>query len=142
MEKLPEFIGNNIFLVSLFIAILMMLIWNIYGSAASGIRQLSPMEATRLMNHDNAVVLDVRKAEDFKNAHILNALSFPDTETQSRQQEIEKYKERPVITYCDNGITSTRTARALKTAGVSEIYCLKGGIQAWRTANLPLTKDT
>jgi len=141
MERIPEFVGNHLFLVTLFIAILILLIWNLYGSAVTGIKQITPAEMTRLMNHENALVIDVRIEDDFKSGHILNAKNLPDTEIQSHQKELEKYRSKPFITYCSNGAISTRVARSFKTDGFEQVYCLKGGVLAWQGANLPLTKD-
>jgi len=142
IEKLPEFIGNNLFLVSLFIAVLVMLLWNLYSSALSGIKQLAPMEVTRFMNHEHAIVLDVRKEENYKEAHILNALNVPESDIESRKNELGKYKNKPVITYCETGTISARVAKILQAQGFEQTSCLKGGVAAWRNANLPLTKST
>lgn len=140
MEKLPEFIGNHLFLVTLLVAITLMLLWNIFGSVASGIKQLSPMEVTRMINHDNAVMLDVRSGNDFSNAHILNSLNYPEPEIESRAESLQKYRKQAIIIYCEHGNVSERAARKLKTSGFDPVYCLKGGLSAWRSANMPLTK--
>ncbi len=141
MERIPEFIGNHLFLATLFISLLILLLWNIFGKSLSGIRQISPAEATRLINHEDAVVLDVRGEEDYKNGHILNAIHVPETELESRQKQLEKYKNRVVVVSCGHGGTAARVARALKMNGFEKLYCLKGGIQGWRGDNLPLTRD-
>ena len=51
MEHIPEFVANHLYLFSLLLAILTLLIWNLYGDTVSGIRQVIPMEVTRLINH-------------------------------------------------------------------------------------------
>ncbi len=99
------------------------------------------METTRLMNHENAVVFDVRSEADFNRDHILNAINLPEAEIESRQQELKKYENRIIITCCNNGAISTRVARDLKTNGFEQAYCLKGGLLAWQNASLPLTHD-
>jgi len=141
IEKLPEFIGNHIFLVSLFIAILAILIWNIFGTAVSGIEQITPAEVTRLINRENALVIDVRSQADFSKGHIVNARNIPEGELQSRQKELEKNKSNPMVLCCSSGSISPKSARSLKAMGFEKISVLKGGIYAWQSANLPLTKD-
>lgn len=141
MDKLIEFATNHIILVSLLAAITAMLLWNLFGSALSGIKQLSPAEVTRLINSDSAVLLDVRKANEYKNGHILGSINVPDAELATRLESLGKYKNKAVITYCDFGNTSGKAARSLKTAGFEQVYSLKGGVGSWRSANLPLTKD-
>ena len=61
MERLIEFAGNHLYLVTLFIAILMLLLWNLYGSLLSGTTQLEPGDVIRMMNQDHAAVLDIRE---------------------------------------------------------------------------------
>lgn len=141
MEKLIEFAGNHIFLVSLFAAITAMLIWNLFGSAVSGVKQLTPMEVTRLMNRENAILLDVRNANDYKKGHVINSISVPDTELAERKEGLEKHKKKVVIAYCEHGNISSKTARSLKADGFEQVYTMKGGVMAWRNANLPLTKE-
>lgn len=141
MDKLIEFATNHIILVSLLAAITVMLLWNLFGGALSGIKQLSPAEVTRLMNRENAVLLDVRNANEYKNGHILNSINVPDAELATRLESLGKYKDKAVITYCEFGNNSVKVARTLKTAGFEQVYSLKGGIGTWRNASLPLTKE-
>ncbi|MGH8246639.1 MAG: rhodanese-like domain-containing protein [Gammaproteobacteria bacterium] len=142
MERIPEFIGNHPFLVSLFIAILILLLWNIFGSAISGISQASPSDATYLMNREKALLIDVRPETEFSAGHVLNAINIPAAEMESRLQGLEKHKGGPVITCCQNGSASGRIARTLRMNGFEKVYCLKGGITAWQNAGLPISRNT
>jgi len=141
MQQIFEFIGHHLVLFALLVAISLMLIWNFYGSVMSGVKQLVPMEMTRLMNHNAAVVLDVRSSTDYHKGHVLGALNIPDTEIPARREDLEKHKQQPVIVYCEVGNTSDRVVRTLKAYGFEQVYGLKGGLGSWRQANLPLTKD-
>ena len=142
MEHFPEFVANHLFLFSLLIAILTLLIWNIFGDTVSGIRQVAPMEATRLINHDNATVIDLRKQDAFKNGHILNAINYPVDSLKEREKNLESYKDKTVILYCNTGTETPRVARMLIQKGFEKIYCLKGGLQAWKNASLPLNRNS
>ena len=141
MENLPEFIGNHLTLVTLFIAILVMLMWNIFSTTSIGINQIQPAELTRLINREHAVVIDVRSQDDFNNGHILNARNIPEGELQSRGKDLEKHRAAPVVACCGTGMTSQKSAKTLKAMGFEKIYVLKGGINAWQSANLPLTRE-
>ncbi|MCK5499243.1 MAG: rhodanese-like domain-containing protein, partial [Gammaproteobacteria bacterium] len=77
MEKLPEFIANHLFLVSLLVAISSFLLWNIFAGSI-GATQVLPAEVTRLINHENAEVLDLRSAEEFEKGHIPGAVNIPE----------------------------------------------------------------
>jgi rhodanese-related sulfurtransferase len=139
MERLPEFIVNHLFLVSLLVAISSLLFWNLFFSAM-GSSQIVPAEVTRLINHEDAAVLDIRTANDFENGHIINAVNIDVATLGEREKELEKYKDKPVVIYCGQGQESIRVARSLKTKGFEKLYSLKGGISAWQNASLPLTK--
>ncbi|HKK15628.1 MAG TPA: rhodanese-like domain-containing protein [Gammaproteobacteria bacterium] len=141
MEHLPEFIANHLFLVSLLAGILMLLLWNLFGNSLSGIQQVTPLEATRMMNHEKALMLDIRNEKDFHNGHILNAMHIPAEQLAERIDSLEKYRKRPIIISCRQGTDSSRAARVLKNNACENIYCLKGGVQAWRSANLPLARE-
>lgn len=141
MEKLPEFIANHLFLVTLLIAISSLLLWNIFAGSI-GVTQVAPAEVTRLINHENAQVLDLRSAEEFEKGHIINSVNLAVSTLEEKQKELEKYRDKTVILCCNQGQESVRVARILKMKGLEKLFCLKGGISAWQNANLPLTKST
>jgi len=142
MERFPEFVANHLFLFSILSIILGLLIWNLYGDALAGVKLVAPSEATQLINHEQAVVIDVRSGSDYSGGHIINALHLPVTELSSRLGKFNKYRKQAVIMYCTNGAESSRAARTLMQEGFEKIYCLKGGVLAWKNANLPLTRES
>jgi len=141
MERMLEFAGNHLFLVSLFFALLILLIWNLFGGLISGIMRVEPAEMTRLMNREHALVVDVRKEEDFRAGHVLHAINIPDADITARQKELEKARNKPLIVYCDNGGVSLNTARRLKALGFKNVQSLNGGMASWRSAGLPVAKE-
>jgi len=140
MERIPEFVGNHLFLVSLFMALLVMLLWNLFGAGLTGVEEVDAADATLLINKEGGVVVDVRGAEEFAAGHIINALNLPLADMETRRGELDKYKDKPVIAVCGSGPASTRAARMLRGAGFSRALALRGGITAWQGANLPLTR--
>ena len=120
-----EFVGNNLLWVTLWFALLILLFWNFFSDTLLGIVQLGPMDATRRINHDNALVIDLRSQSDYKSGHILNSINIPDGELTDRKNELEKHKERPLIMYCQNGTVSSKVVRQLKMEGFEDISCLK-----------------
>jgi rhodanese-related sulfurtransferase len=140
MERIPEFIGNHLFLVSLFAALLLMLLWNLFGAGLTGVREVTPADATLLINREGALVLDVRTAEEFGAGHILGAFNVPLAELEARRAELERHRERPVIAVCGNGSLAGRAVRLLRGAGFARAIGLRGGLAAWQGAHLPLTR--
>lgn len=62
------------------------------------VARLSVGEARERLDSGTAVIVDVRSAEEYAEAHIPNAHSMPLNELQSRYQELPQNKE--IITYC------------------------------------------
>lgn len=139
MERLIEFIGNNLLWVTLWLAILTLLLWNLFSNMILGISQIESNEVTRLINHQHAAVIDVRLPADYEGGHILAAINIPESELQSRKKELEKLRKKPLVVYCQNGTASTRFVRLLKADGFN-VSCLKGGLLSWQKAGMPLTR--
>ncbi len=58
----------------------------------------------------------------------------------AKAETLKKYKEKPVIVYCENGTASGGAARTLRAGGFNKVVTLRGGLQSWRQENLPLVK--
>ncbi len=141
MDRVLEFVGNNLFWASLWFAILIMLLWNLFSDVIMGISQLEPMDVTRRINNDQAVIFDLRPESDFRAGHIIHSINIPEKDVSDRKKELEKYKDKPLILYCQTGSAATRIVRQLKMEGFEDVACLKGGVLSWQRANLPLERD-
>jgi rhodanese-related sulfurtransferase len=91
-------------------------------------------------NHEDALILDVRTAADYKAGHIKGARNIPLSELDSAIAGMSEDKNKPVLVYCNSGNTVNRAIKALKKAGFEQVNNLEGGIAAWKEANLPLSK--
>ncbi len=134
-----KFVTDNIFLVGVAFVSGAMLVWPAVRRGATG-ASVSTLQATLLINQQNALVLDVREGAEYEKGHMLNARNIALGEFESRVAEIEKYKAKPVIVVCDDGNRSGRAATALRKQGFEQVFTLSGGIGAWRQAGLPLEK--
>lgn len=104
-----------------------------------GASSIGTADAVRLAN-SGALLLDVRDAKDYEAGHIIEARNVPAAEVASRAESLKKFKEKPVIVYCDGGFTSAGAARALRASGFTKVVTLNGGLNNWRQENLPLVK--
>ena len=141
MEQLVEFITNHIILSGAFVAILTMLLIDVFGANLKGYPSASPGEATQLINREDALVLDIREEKEFHTGHIVNALHVPLGRLLDRKAELEKYKTRPIIAVCRSGSRSGQACSQLRKAGFENMYNLKGGMMAWQHASLPIDKN-
>jgi rhodanese-related sulfurtransferase len=87
------------------------------------------------MNNDAAVV-DLRNAEAYSRGHIVNAKNIPFDEFDAKKDSLNTTK--PVIAVCDSGINSTKAVAMLRQSGFESAYGLKGGMNAWNQAGLPV----
>ncbi len=138
-QQLIEFAGNHTLLVLALFAILVMLAGSEIQQRLSQVKAVSPGEATRLLNHENAIMIDMRSDKDYREGHIVNAVNMPDSKGEV-PATLNKYRERPVIVYCQRGQQSTAVCNRLSKQGFVSVYHLQGGVQAWQKADLPLIR--
>jgi rhodanese-related sulfurtransferase len=96
---------------------------------------------TELIADSNVVVLDVRTAAEFAEGHIKGAILID----QGQSDFVEKVKdalpiEKKIAVYCRSGRRSANAAGKLADVGYKCIN-LKGGIIAWKEADMPVTKE-
>jgi rhodanese-related sulfurtransferase len=97
-------------------------------------------DAVRLINK-GALVIDVRKPEEFAQGHIVNARNVPLERMQKEGDDaIKKQKSKILLAVCADGATSGRAAGHLRKSGYENAFSLKGGLAGWRADNLPLVK--
>ncbi|WP_414039868.1 rhodanese-like domain-containing protein [Acidithiobacillus sp. M4-SHS-6] len=107
---------------------------------AAGISEVDPKTAVQLINHEEAVVIDVREQNEWAKGHLPGARHIPLGDLSKYMKDLEKHRGHHVICQCASGMRSARAAASLKKAGFDKIYSLKGGISAWRSAGLPVEK--
>lgn len=141
MEQLTEFVTNHPYLWMAFFTLLALLVYSELTRKGRGHNDIGPMDATRLINHQNAVLLDIRDAKEHSEGSIVNSIHIPLSELDSQLARLDKYKEKTVIAYCKSGQRSATACARLHKNGFAKVYNLKGGIMAWQRDNLPLVKD-
>jgi rhodanese-related sulfurtransferase len=134
-----DFISKNIFLVMIAAVSGGMLLWPLLRKGAGG-PWVSTLQATQLMNREDAVVVDLRLAADFAQGHILGARNIPLAELGKRAGELDKYKAKPVIVHCGNGNRAGDGVALLRKGGFGNVVNLTGGYAAWQQAGLPVEK--
>lgn len=137
MDRILEFSGNNVLLVSALMISFFVAIFLELRRKANGMVNVEPVEAVGLINN-NAVVLDVRSADAHARGHIVGARSIPTDELDAKLSTLAQYKSTPIIAVCESGMSSTRSVNALRKEGFESVYGLKGGMAGWSQAGLPV----
>ncbi|MDP2824281.1 MAG: rhodanese-like domain-containing protein [Sulfuritalea sp.] len=132
-----EFLQENMIWVALAFVSGGMLIWPMV--AGGGVANLTPAQATLLMNREDALVLDVRETGEWTSGHIPGARHITLAQLEKRMSELEKFKDRPIIIVCASGNRSSSACSQLKKNGFAKVFSLGGGISGWLESNLPLT---
>jgi len=140
MEQLSEFILDNLLLFAALVVVLVMLIKAELDHQATKGSVLSPSKATRLMNNNDTLILDVRTPADFNSGHIKGAKNMPLSDFTTSIDKLANDKKKPVLVYCASGNTVTKAIKVLQKAGFEQVNNLEGGIAAWKEANMPLSK--
>ena len=141
MDQFIEFVGNHYILSGIWVGLAVMIIFSFVSSKLSSIQELGTHDATLLINKQDAFVLDIRPAAEFKKGHILGAKQIKTEQLNKADfSTLEKNKDKPIIVVCAMGMTAKKTANQLFKAGFPNVSVLKGGMNAWQGASLPVAK--
>ena len=98
-------------------------------------------EFAELITDSNVVILDVRKTDEFAEGHITGAILIDQFQSDFLEQAQAKLpKDKTIAIYCRSGRRSANAAGKLADVGYKCVN-LKGGIIAWKEANMPVTKE-
>lgn len=134
------FLEKNWPLVLVFVLSGAMLLWPLLQRRLSPVREVGTFDATRLINSENAILLDIREPKEFTGARLPNAMHIPLSQLKDRGVELAKFVSRPVIVYCDRGLRGGAATSALAKLGFTRVQSLRGGLRAWKDAGLPMQK--
>ncbi|MEO8017615.1 MAG: rhodanese-like domain-containing protein [Pseudomonadota bacterium] len=139
MERLMEYVTHHPLLAAATVLALVVVV--IYESrvSASGFAAISSQDLIRLMNQ-GALVLDIRKPEEFAAGHVNGAKQLPSDQILSAGENFKRFKEKPVVVYCESGSLASAAVRQLNRQGFTKAFSLRGGFAGWRAENLPVTK--
>lgn len=99
----------------------------------SRFKNISAEEAHSLLKtNKDMVVIDVRTIEEFKSGHIPGAKSIPVGKIASRINELENYKDKPVLVHCASGGRSPEAVRILLKNNFTKIHHMNRGLSDWK----------
>ncbi|HUO80042.1 MAG TPA: rhodanese-like domain-containing protein [Steroidobacteraceae bacterium] len=140
MQQFLQYLANHPWLVAAAVVMAGLVIVHEFRARTAAFGSISPTEAVRLVN-SGAVLVDIRPREAFDAGHIAGAKHVPGAAIADGAKPLERFKDKPVIAYCDSGMTAGAAARHLGRLGFTKAYNLRGGLAAWRQDNLPVVKD-
>lgn len=133
-----QFLVQNWYLLAIALVSGGLLVWPMLVEGAVGAR-ISAADAVQLINREKAVLIDVSENAEFAAGHAVGARNIPVAALEA-SRELPKNKSLPIVVVCPTGARAGRAAVVLKKLGFANTQVLKGGLAAWRAANLPVEK--
>jgi rhodanese-related sulfurtransferase len=93
-----------------------------------------------LINKESGVVLDIRQRKEWDTGHITGAHHIPFADLDRRLNELDKFRDKPVIVVCNLGQAAGSAAKKLKASGYNHVVRLSGGMTEWKAQNMPIIK--
>lgn len=102
--------------------------------------EIDPRALYARLADGDIVVIDVRNPDEFTGAlgHIPASLNWPLPTLREHVGEPAAWKDRTLVVVCLSDKRSARAIEQLADAGVSKLVLLRGGMQAWIAAALPV----
>ena len=94
-------------------------------------------EAKEMLDN-GAVIIDVREPFEYTAGHVPNAGHIPVNTVYARREELPKDKD--LIFVCAVGQRSALAAEMAAAAGLTRLFNLEGGTEAWVKAGEPVEK--
>ena len=118
MDKILEFTGNHTLLVLALVVSFLVVIFSELRRKASGTINIEASDAIKLINN-GAIVVDLRSTEAYGRGHIVSSRSIPHDELEAKSSALGAEKTTPIV-------------------AVESVYGLKGGMNGWTQAGLPV----
>lgn len=137
MALFIEFLLQQWILVAALLTALGMLVFHETRKAGPA---MTPQQAIKLVNNEDGIFLDVRDGSDYKQGHISDALHIPFAKLKAREDELNAYRERPIVIVCKMGQQSSAAAKQLRASGFDKVHKMAGGMLEWRNLQLPVVR--
>ena len=138
MIEFIEFLQDELLLTGTLLALIVLLIVNIYGDKFKKYEVVDTNGAISLMDDDDLIILDVREEKERSSGFIKSDIHIPMSQVKTKLDSLDKSKK--ILAYCRTGTRSNRIAELLCRNQFQNVYCLKGGFDAWQKAGLPIKK--
>lgn len=100
--------------------------------------RISLDEARAMMSRDDVAVIDVREPHEYNGGHLPGAKLIPVASVFARRDELPR--DRNIIFVCGVGQRSALACEMAAAAGLTRLFNLEGGTEAWIKVGLPLEK--
>ena len=106
-----------------------------------GSQRVSPAQLVSLINQDNAYIVDLRDPSMYTAGHIVGSHNMTKADLTAHVDRLPKEDSVSIVLLCQRGQASLNAFNELKKKGLTNIKILKGGVDAWRQASMPLVNS-
>jgi len=131
------FISQNLIAVVL---LLLSIVALIFYEGRKGGEKINPSEATRKINKEGALVVDLRPSQEFSSGHIAGSVNVQEDNLEQHLTTQRHPKETPVILVCRTGTNSKKSGVSLMKSGYLDVNIIGGGMMTWEGNGMPLSK--
>ena len=96
-----------------------------------GYQNLTPAQFATEIRQSGAVLLDVRRPEEFAQGHLPEAVNMEVTAPDFAQRVARLDQAAPTYVYCRSGARSAKAAEQMTQAGFAHVTNLLGGVLDW-----------
>ena len=111
------------------------------AEAKRNIQEISPQDAASALQRGDALLIDVRDADEWEEGHIPGAKNFSRGTVELEIEEAVPDLSTPIVTHCGGGGRSALAAESLQRMGYKNVKSMAGGFKAWKAAGLPATRN-
>ena len=140
MEEYISFASKHYLLFIALGAIIALIVITELRRFTQGYKELTPAEAVMMINKEDALILDIREANDRKQGSIIGAKHIALSTLPKKVNNLSENKDRPILVFCKMGNLSSKACKLLLKNNYTKVFGLKGGINAWINEQLPITK--
>ena len=92
------------------------------------------------LDDNQAMVIDVREPDEYKEGHIKGAVNIPLSRILTEIDHIDGYRDKKIVMQCKVGVRSMVACQNLKKDGFKySVWNLDGGIYAWQKAGFHIS---
>jgi rhodanese-related sulfurtransferase len=105
------------------------------------LKTITPLEAKAWLDRNEAVLLDVREAAEYKATHIRGSHLIPLGQLSAAR--LPRGHHKKILIHCQGGKRSERACTSLLAEQSDlDVYNIQGGLDAWAAAGLPMETGT
>ncbi len=107
------------------------------AQARAAVTEVDPKQVASLQQQ-GWLVLDVRSSEELQQGMICNAMHCSRGRLEMQVPQLIANPQQPLLLVCAQGVRSVLAAHTLQQLGYAQVRSVRGGMQAWYRAGLPL----